>query len=175
MCPWGHFAQKWENQINHYEENKPGILTSTSNIYTNEILAPWKSMNSIRDSFQTSNGILHSSKVRHCLKRLTLHTLRLLTNTCSGALWELSRYHHITKNIVWKYYYATISIWSPTNSGVKISVSLKGFRICNNICTPFWGFGSYRPVCLKKAQNLEVFYLSQFWNLNFEISKVSFL
>ena len=72
MCPLGHFAQKWENQINHYEENKPGILTSTSNIYTNEILAPWKSMNSIRDSFQTSNGILHSSKVRHCLKMINI-------------------------------------------------------------------------------------------------------
>ena len=54
-------------------------------------------------------------------------------------------------------------------------VSLKGFRICNNICTPFLRFGSYRPVCLKKAQNLEVFYLSLFWNLNFEISKVNFL
>ena len=90
-------------------------------------------------------------------------------------LWELSSYHHISKKIVWKYYYATISIGSPTNSGFKISVMLKGFRICNNICTPFWGFGSYRPVCLKKAQNWEVFYLSQFWNLNFEISKVNFL
>ena len=89
-------------------------------------------------------------------------------------LWELSSYHHISKKIVWKYYYATISIWSPTNSGVKISVSLKGFRICNNICTPFWGFGSSRPVCLKRSQHLEVFYSSQFWNLNFEISKVSF-
>ena len=88
---------------------------------------------------------------------------------------ELSSYHHISKKIVWKYYYATILIWSPTNSGVKISVSLKGFRICNNICTPFWGFGSYRPVCLKKTQNLEVSYSSQFWNLNFEISKVNFL
>ena len=27
---------------------------------------------------------------------------------------------------MWKYYHATISIWSPINSGVKISVSLKG-------------------------------------------------
>ena len=90
-------------------------------------------------------------------------------------LWELSSYHHISKKIVWKYYYATISIWSPTNSGVKISESLKGFIICNNICTPFLGFGSYRPVCLKKSWNLEVFYLSPFWNLNFEISKVNFL
>ena len=88
---------------------------------------------------------------------------------------ELSSYHHISKKIVWKYYYATILIWSPTNSGAKISVSLKGFRICNNICTPFLGFGSYRPVCHKKAQNLEVFCSSPFWNLNFEISKVSFL
>ena len=41
-------------------------------------------------------------------------------------IWELSSYHHISKKIVWKYYYTTISIWSPTNSGVKISVSLKG-------------------------------------------------
>ena len=98
-------------------------------------------------------------------------TISLLPNLCVR---ELSSYHHISKKIVWKYYYATISIWSPTNSGVKISVSLKGFRFCNNMCTPFWGFGSYRPVCLKKAKNLEVFYLSQFWNLNFEISKVSF-
>ena len=40
----------------------------------------------------------------------------------------------------------------------KISVLLKGLRICINICTPFFGFGSYRPVCLKKAHNLEVFY-----------------
>ena len=90
-------------------------------------------------------------------------------------IWELSSYHHISKKIVWKYYYATILILSPTNSGVEISVSLEGFRICNNICTPFGRFGSYRPVCLKKAQNLEVFYSSQFWNLNFEISKVNFL
>ena len=87
----------------------------------------------------------------------------------------LCSYHHISKEIVWKYYYATISISSPTNSGVKISVSLKGFRICNNICWPFFRFDSYRPVCLKKAQNLEVFYSSPFWNLNFEISKVNFL
>ena len=79
------------------------------------------------------------------------------------------------KKIVWKYHYATISIWSPSNSGVKIFVSFEGFRICNNICTLFWEFGSYRPVCLKKAQNFEVFYSSQFWNLNFEISKVNFL
>ena len=50
---------------------------------------------------------------------------------------ELSSYHLISEKIVWKYYYATLSIWSPTNSGVKISVSLKGFRICNNICTTF--------------------------------------
>ena len=91
------------------------------------------------------------------------------------ALRELSSYHHISKKILWKYYHVTISIWSPTNSGVKISVSLKGFWICNNIGTPCWGFGSLRPVCLKKAQHLEVFYSSPFWNLNFEISKFNFL
>ena len=68
-----------------------------------------------------------------------------------NILYELSSYHHIGEKIVWKYYQATISIWSPTSSGVKISVSLKGFRICNNICTPFLGLGSYRPVCLKKS------------------------
>ena len=61
-----------------------------------------------------------------------------------------------------KNYSATISICSPTNPGVKISVSLKGFRICNNICTPYQGFGSYGPVCLKKSRNLQVFYSSQF-------------
>ena len=57
----------------------------------------------------------------------------------SKRLREFSSYHHISRKIVWKYYYATISISSPTNSGVKISVSLKGFRICNNICTPILG------------------------------------
>ena len=96
-------------------------------------------------------------------------------NASLGLLRELSSYHHISKKIVWNYYCATISIWSPTNSGVNISVSLKGFRICNNICTTFLEFGSYPPVCIKKAQNLEVFYLSPFWNLNFEISKVNLL
>ena len=53
-----------------------------------------------------------------------------------NSLWELSRYHHISNKVLWKYYYATISIWSPSDSVVKISVSLKGFRISNNICTP---------------------------------------
>ena len=84
------------------------------------------------------------------------------SNVCkclhSSDIRELSSYRHISKKIVWKYYHATISIWSPNNSGVKISVSLTGFRIYNIICTPFWGFGSYRPVSLKKAQNLQVFY-----------------
>ena len=37
-------------------------------------------------------------------------------------IWEFSSYHHISKKVVWKYFYTTISIWSPTNSGVKISV-----------------------------------------------------
>ena len=73
---------------------------------------------------------------------------------------ELSSYHHIGKKIVWKYYHANISIWSPTNSRVKISVLLKGIRICNNICTPVWGFGSYRPV----------FYSIQFWNIKSQFS-----
>ena len=91
------------------------------------------------------------------------------------CVWELSSYHYISKKIVWKYYYATILIWSPTNSGVKISLLLKGFRICNNICTPFLGFGSYRHVRLQKAQNLEVFYSSPYLNLIFETSKVLFL
>ena len=88
---------------------------------------------------------------------------------------KLPSSQHISKINVWKNYFTTISLWSPTNSGAKISVLLKGFRICKNISTTFLGFGSYRPVCLKKAQNLEVFYSSPFWNLNFEISKVNFL
>ena len=53
---------------------------------------------------------------------------------------------------MWKNYYATISIWSPTNSGVKISVSLKGFRICNNICTPFWGLAPTDLFVTKKPK-----------------------
>ena len=87
---------------------------------------------------------------------------QLVISTFSSLLClrELSSYHHISKKIVWKYYYATIPIWSPTNSGVKISVSLKGFRICNNIWTPFWGFGSYRHVCIKKSP--------KFWSFLFE-------
>ena len=39
----------------------------------------------------------------------------------------------------------------------------------------FWGLGFLRPVCLKKAQHLEVFCLIPLWNLNFGISKVIFL
>ena len=64
---------------------------------------------------------------------------------------RLPSYQHISKKKVWKNDYTTISLWSPTNSGSNISVSLKGFRICNNICLLFWGFGSYIPVCLKKS------------------------
>ena len=87
----------------------------------------------------------------------------------------LSGYHHISKKIVWTYYYATISIWSPTNSGVKIDVSLKGFGIWNNNCTPFLAFGSYRPVCIKKAQNFESFLFEsilklKLWNIKSQFS-----
>ena len=92
-----------------------------------------------------------------------------------SSMWRLPSYQHISKINVWKNYFTTISLWSPTHSGSKTSVSLKGFRICNNISTHFWGFGSSRPVCLKKAHNLEVFYSSPFWRLNFEISKVNFI
>ena len=67
-------------------------------------------------------------------------------------IWELSSYHHISKKILWKYYYATISISSPTNSGVKISVSLKGSRIGNNICTPFLGLAPTELFVSKKSK-----------------------
>ena len=63
-------------------------------------------------------------------------------------IWELSSYHHISKKIVWIYYYASISISSSTNSGVKIFVSLKGFRIWNNICTLFGVW--LLPTCLSQ-------------------------
>ena len=88
------------------------------------------------------------------------------------CLWELSSYHHISKKILWKYYYATISIWSPTNSGVKISVSLKCFRIWNNICKKFLGFGSYWPVCLKKPKILKFSIQFHFetWTLKYQKS-----
>ena len=44
---------------------------------------------------------------------------------CQNKVRELSSYHHISKKIVWKYYYTTISIGLPTNSGVKIPYRLK--------------------------------------------------
>ena len=40
-------------------------------------------------------------------------------------------------------------------------------RICNNICTFGLGLGSYRPVCLKKVKQSEVFSFSPIWNMNF--------
>ena len=123
---------------------------------------------------QTKKAAKLQKKIKNIYK-LCLADTGKVRRRSTNTVGELSSYHHISKKKVWKYYHATISIWSPPNSGVKISVLLKGFRICNSICTPFLGFGSYRPVCLKKAQNLEVFYLSPFWNLNFEISKVNFL
>ena len=79
------------------------------------------------------------------------------------CLREVSSYHHSGKKIVWKYYEATISIGSPTNSGVKISISLKVFRICHNICTLFGGFDSYRPVCLKKNPKFGSFLFESIW------------
>ena len=59
-------------------------------------------------------------------------TLVLCPYSNTAAEWdkigELSSYHHISKTIVWKYYHPTISIWSPTNSGVKIYVSFQNLQ-----------------------------------------------
>ena len=90
-------------------------------------------------------------------------------------IWGLPSYHHISMKNVWQNCDTTILIWPPSNSGAKISAFFTGFRICKNTCTFFGGSGSHRPVCLKKAQKLEVFCSSPFWNLNFGISKVNFL
>ena len=59
----------------------------------------------------------------------------------------------------------------PTNPGAKILVLVTLFRICNNICTLFWMFSSHQAICLQKAITIQVFFLSLFWNLNFELSK----
>ena len=67
-----------------------------------------------------------------------------------ATIWRLPGYYHISIKNVWKKCYTTISLWSPTNSDAKISVLVTGFRICNNICTLLFGFGSHRAVYLKK-------------------------
>ena len=53
-----------------------------------------------------------------------------------------------------------------------ISALFTGFGICKNTCTSFGGLGSHRPVCLKKAQQLEVFCLRPFetWTLEYQKS-----
>ena len=77
---------------------------------------------------------------------------------------------------MWHNCYTTISLWRPTNSVAKISASFTGIQNLQKIPANFWGgISSYRHVCLKKAQKSEVLCLSPFWNMNFGVSKVSYL
>ena len=67
-----------------------------------------------------------SENIAGCVRNYSSQLVRVLFLSFCILVREVSSYHHISKKIVWKYYYTTISIWSPTNSGVKISVTLKG-------------------------------------------------
>ena len=57
---------------------------------------------------------------------------------------------HNCENCV-KNSYTTILLCSPTNQGVKMSVFYFRFRICNNNCTPFFGFCLQQNSLSKKS------------------------
>ena len=86
---------------------------------------------------------------------------------------RLPGYQQITRK-KFKSFYTTISLWSPTNSGAKVSVLVKWFRICNIFCTLCFGWALTEPF-VKKSQKKLVFSFSPFWNLTFEMSKAVFL
>ena len=92
-----------------------------------------------------------------------------------NILRRLPDYRAISKKNVLKNCFSTISRISHNISGAKISVLGTGFRICNSFCTLFLWFCFHRADCLKQAKKIEVFSLSPFWNLNFEIWKVNSL
>ena len=89
--------------------------------------------------------------------------------------WNLLKPESQSWRNVWKNEYIIILLWSHTHSGAKISVSLKRFRICNNICKLFLGFGSYRPVFLKKSPTFRSFLFESIlqlglWNIESQFS-----
>ena len=77
-----------------------GFLAATVNISLEEASTLW-----ICIFFWEQNGQL-------------AHWLHPRSFICLGynSWQELSSYHHISKKVVWKYCYATISIWSPKKS-----------------------------------------------------------
>ena len=80
---------------------------------------PWFTTTSFCHSHIFTKGVLWRPHIYNAHFYTTIAPKGELLFSSVEQLRELSSCHHISKKIVWKYYYSTISIWSPTNSGVK--------------------------------------------------------
>ena len=118
-------------------------------------------VNIFKTCFLIAKGCLHCLKICNHINMLKIILkcgLRFLLEWLALAI----------QSFVWKNYYTTIFILSPTNSGAKISVFFTRFRICRNIFTLFLGVKLQRSSFSQKSPKKWMFlvlYSFESWTL----------
>ena len=82
----------------------------------------------------------------------------------------LPSYHHISMQNVWKmlYHHFTLTTYQLKCQNLHIVHRIQNLQKYLHI---FWEVRLLQPCLSQKAQKIEIFYLSPFWNLNFGLPK----